>query len=121
MEFSHSPMVFLLFRMGPSGSEPRRTMLRTSQELLPDAMQSVRWARFASRPQHYLEAHFTDFTPEARGSAEETQITPLESTQNRAPIDPEPIHNQIRIEPESTQVLWDAVRGTPRTRTQTSF
>ena len=40
--------------------------------------------------------------PEARGSAEETQMAPLESTQNRP-----------RINPESTQNLWGSPQGVP--------
>ena len=38
--------------------------------------------------------------PEARG-AEETQMTPLESTQNRSRIDPESTGNRPRTPPES--------------------
>ena len=70
-------------------------------------------------------------SPEARGSAEETQMTPLESTQNRPKINPkssqnlprinpESFQNQPRIKPESTQNLWgtsgDPPRGIPHRR-----
>ena len=41
--------------------------------------------------------------PEARGSAEKTQMTPLESTQNRFKIDTEWTSNQSRIDTESIQ------------------
>ena len=62
-------------------------------------------------------------SPEARGSAEETQMTPLQSTnnqpkfdpkyhRNQCRIDPESSQNQSRIKPESTQK--DPPRGSPR-------
>ena len=52
---------------------------------------------------------------EGRRSAEETQMTPLESTQNRPRITPdsrpESTQNQPRINPNSTQNLWGSPRG----------
>ena len=51
--------------------------------------------------------------PEARGSAEETQMTPLESTQNRPKISPESTQNQTRIKPESPQNLWGTLWESP--------
>jgi hypothetical protein len=44
-----------------------------------------------------------DIQPEARGSAEETQTTPLESTQNRRKIEPTSSQNPPGIDPKSSQ------------------
>ena len=41
--------------------------------------------------------------PEARGSAEETQMTPLESTQDQPKIDPKSSQSQPRLHPESSR------------------
>ena len=42
--------------------------------------------------------------PEARGSAVETQMTPLESTQNRHKINPKSTKNRQKIDRESIQI-----------------
>ena len=44
------------------------------------------------------------YQPEARGSAEETQMTPLESTQNRHKINPKSTKNRQKIDRESIQI-----------------